>query len=49
MQSEFNFIADIIEKNSRVLDVGCDDVSLMELLKTSPTDIYNKSKYKPKK
>ena len=25
------------------------DVSLKELLKTSPTDIYNKSKYKPNK
>ena len=25
------------------------DVSFMELLKTNPTDIYNKSKYKPNK
>ena len=33
MKSEFKFIADIIEKNSRVLDVGCDDGSLMEFLK----------------
>ena len=33
MKSEYKIIIDIIEKNSRVLDVGCDDGSLMELLK----------------
>ena len=33
MKSEYKIIADIIKENSRVLDVGCDDVSLMEFLK----------------
>ena len=33
MKSEYIIIANIIEKNSRVLDVGCDDGTLMEFLK----------------
>ena len=33
MKSEYKIIADIITKNTRVLDVGCDDGSLMEFLK----------------
>ena len=33
MKSEYKIIANIIEKNSRVLDVGCDDGILMEFLK----------------
>ena len=33
MKSEYKIIADIIKENSRVLDVGCDDGSLMEFLK----------------
>ena len=33
MKSEYKIISDIIEKNTRVLDVGCDDGTLMELLK----------------
>ncbi len=33
MKSEYRIIAEIIEKNTRVLDVGCDDGSLMEFLK----------------
>jgi len=33
MKTEYKIITDIIEKNSRVLDVGCDDGTLMELLK----------------
>ena len=33
MKSEYKIIADLIENNSRVLDVGCDDGTLMELLK----------------
>ena len=33
MKSEYKIIADIILENSRVLDVGCDDGSLMEFLK----------------
>jgi len=33
MKTEYKIITNIIEKNSRVLDVGCDDGSLMELLK----------------
>ena len=33
MKSEYKIIADIIIENTRVLDVGCDDGSLMEFLK----------------
>ncbi len=33
MKLEFELISDIIEKNTRVLDVGCDDGTLMEFLK----------------
>ena len=33
MKSEYKIIADIIEENTRVLDVGCDDGILMEFLK----------------
>ena len=33
MKSEYRIIADIITENTRVLDVGCDDGSLMEFLK----------------
>ena len=33
MKSEYKIISDIIEENTRVLDVGCDDGSLMEFLK----------------
>ena len=33
MKSEYRIIADIINENKRVLDVGCNDGSLMEFLK----------------
>jgi len=33
MKSEYKIIADIITENTRVLDVGCDDGSLMDFLK----------------
>ena len=33
MKSEYKIIADLIEENKRVLDVGCDDGILMEFLK----------------
>ncbi len=33
MRSEFKIIADILEPNKRILDVGCDNGILMELLK----------------
>ena len=33
MKSEYKIILDLIENNSRVLDVGCNDGSLMELLR----------------
>ena len=33
MKSEYKIIVDIIKENTRVLDVGCDDGSLMEFLK----------------
>ena len=35
MKSEYNIIANIITEDSKVLDVGCDDGTLMEFLKTS--------------
>jgi len=35
MKQEFKIIADLIEKNTRVLDVGCGDGTLMELLKNN--------------
>ena len=35
MKPEYKIITNIIEKNSRVLDVGCDDGTLMEFLKIS--------------
>ena len=33
MKTEYKIISDIIDENSRVLDVGCDDGILMEFLK----------------
>jgi len=33
MKQEFQIISDLIEKNTRVLDVGCGDGTLMEYLK----------------
>ena len=33
MKQEFKIISDFIEKNTRVLDVGCGDGTLMEFLK----------------
>ena len=33
MNSEFKIISDMITNNTRVLDVGCDDGTLMEFLK----------------
>ena len=33
MKLEFQLISDIVERNTRVLDVGCDDGTLMEFLK----------------
>ena len=35
MKSEYNIIANIITEGSKVLDVGCDDGTLMEFLKIS--------------
>ena len=35
MKQEFKIIADLLEKNTRVLDVGCGDGTLMELLKNN--------------
>jgi len=35
MKSEYKIIESLIEKNSRVLDVGCDDGTLMEFLKVN--------------
>ena len=33
MKSEFKIIADILKPDTRILDVGCDDGTLMEFLK----------------
>ena len=33
MKNEFKVIADLIEKNKRVLDVGCGDGTLIKFLK----------------
>ena len=33
MKSEYKIITDLIEENTRVLDVGCNDGTLMEFLK----------------
>ena len=33
MKPEYKIISDLIEKNTKVLDVGCDDGTLMEFLK----------------
>ena len=33
MKKEFKIIADLIENNTRVLDVGCGDGTLMKYLK----------------
>ena len=35
MKQEFKIIANLIEKNTRVLDVGCGDGTLMEFLKNN--------------
>ena len=35
MKTEYKIIADIIENNSSILDVGCDDGTLMEFLKVN--------------
>ena len=35
MKTEYKIIADIIENNSSILDVGCDDGTLMEYLKAN--------------
>jgi methionine biosynthesis protein MetW len=35
MKQEFKIISDFIEKNTRVLDVGCGDGTLMQYLKTN--------------
>ena len=35
MKSEYKIISNILEENSRVLDVGCDDGTLMEFLKNN--------------
>ena len=35
MKQEFKIISNFIEKNTRVLDVGCGDGTLMEYLKNN--------------
>ena len=33
MKPEYEIISELLEQNSRILDVGCDDGTLMEFLK----------------
>ena len=40
MKPEYKIISDLIEKDAKVLDVGCDDGTLMEFLKTNISN-YN--------
>ena len=47
MKLEFKIIADLLEENTRVLDVGCDDGTLMEFLKKNKN--INKKNIKNKK
>ena len=35
MKPEYKIISDLIEKDAKVLDVGCDDGTLMEFLKAN--------------
>ena len=35
MKLEFKIITDLVEKNTRVLDVGCGDGTLMDFLKNN--------------
>ena len=44
MKLEYKIISDIIEENSKVLDVGCDDGSLMEFLKKNKKVKISKDK-----
>ncbi len=38
MKKEFNIIANLVEKNSKVLDVGCGDGELMKYISQNITD-----------
>ena len=49
MKSEYKIITDIIEANTRVLDVGCDDGTLMEFLKKIKMLILEELKFQKKK
>ena len=44
MKLEFKIIADLLEENTRILDVGCDDGTLMEFLKSD--QIFVKSLFR---
>ena len=43
MKPEYEIISELLEQNSRILDVGCDDGTLMEFLKKEK-NIQKKSK-----
>ena len=38
MKKEFNIIANLVEKNSKVLDVGCGDGELMKYISQNITN-----------
>lgn len=49
MKTEYKIITDIIEENTRVLDVGCDDGTLIEFLKKIKMLILEALKFQKKK
>ena len=49
MKPEYKIISDLIEKDAKVLDVGCDDGTLMEFLKTNKNAISEELRFQKKK
>ena len=47
MKTEYKIIVDLIEKKTRVLDVGCDDETLMESLKKNKNVFLKFANYLP--
>ena len=43
MKKEFKVIADLLPNNTRVLDVGCGDGSLMNLLKQEKNSTWTRA------
>ena len=49
MKPEYKIISDLIEKDAKVLDVGCDDGTLMEFLKKIKMSISEELRFQKKK